>query len=135
MYSLLLIFHMLSRRNMVTFNTHDPENTEAVVQICSVKKVFLEIFQNSQENTFTRDSFLTKLQAWGTDEKKRSLWHRCFPMNFAKFLRTPFFAEHLRWLLLNMDNDKSYLSWHNINRFLKQRKEKESFFTFLGRIH
>ena len=31
---------------------------------------------------------------------KKRLWHRCFPVNFAKFLRTPFFTEHLRWLLL-----------------------------------
>ena len=31
---------------------------------------------------------------------KNSLWHRCFPGNFAKFPRTPFFTEHLRWLLL-----------------------------------
>ena len=22
-------------------------------------------------------------------------WHRCFPVNFAKFLRTPFLTEHL----------------------------------------
>ena len=31
--------------------------------------------------------------------KKKELWHRCFPMYFTKFLRTPFFIEHLRWLL------------------------------------
>ena len=31
---------------------------------------------------------------------KKRLWHRCFPVNFGKFLRTPFFTEHLRWLLL-----------------------------------
>ena len=31
---------------------------------------------------------------------KESLWHRCFPVNFAKFLRTPFFTKHLQWLLL-----------------------------------
>ena len=31
---------------------------------------------------------------------KKKLWHRCFPMNFVKFLRTPFFIEHLWWLLL-----------------------------------
>ena len=31
---------------------------------------------------------------------KRRLWRRCFLVNFAKFLRTPFFTEHLRWLLL-----------------------------------
>ena len=32
-------------------------------QRCSVKKVFLEISQNSQENTCARVSFLIKLQA------------------------------------------------------------------------
>ena len=31
---------------------------------------------------------------------KRRLWHRCFPAYFAKFLRTPFYTEHLQWLLL-----------------------------------
>ena len=33
---------------------------------------------------------------------KKRLWHRCFPVNFAKFLRTPFLIEHLRWLLLDI---------------------------------
>ena len=32
---------------------------------------------------------------------KKRLQHRCFPVKFAKFLRTPFFTEYLRWLLLN----------------------------------
>ena len=31
---------------------------------------------------------------------KKGLWYRCFPVNFAKFLRTPFLIEHLWWLLL-----------------------------------
>ena len=30
-------------------------------------------------------------------------WHRWLPVNFAKFLRTPFLTEHLRWLLLVRD--------------------------------
>ena len=38
---------------------------QAVVQRCSVKKVLLEISQNSQENTCARVSFLKKLQASG----------------------------------------------------------------------
>ena len=38
---------------------------EAVVWRCSVKKVFLEISQNSQENTCARVSLLMKLQASG----------------------------------------------------------------------
>ena len=33
------------------------ESKEAVVQRCSVKKVFLQISQNSQENTCARVSF------------------------------------------------------------------------------
>ena len=52
---------------------------------CSVRKVFLKISQNSQENTIVRVSFL---KTW--------LWHRCFPVNFAKFLRIPFFIEYHR---------------------------------------
>ena len=37
--------------------------TEAIAQRCSVKKVFLEISQSSQENNCARVSFLIKLQA------------------------------------------------------------------------
>ena len=36
------------------------ENPEAVVQRCSMTKVFLKILQNSQENTCARISFLIK---------------------------------------------------------------------------
>ena len=33
---------------------------------------------------------------------KRRLWHRCFLVNFLKFLRTTFFIEHLWWQLLEI---------------------------------
>ena len=33
---------------------------------------------------------------------KKRCWYRSFPVSFAKFLRTPFFKEHLWWLLLNI---------------------------------
>ena len=67
------------------YNTFKFHMKQAVVQGCSVKKLFLEISQNSQENTGARVSFLSKKRPW----------HRCFPINFKKFLRTPFFTEHL----------------------------------------
>ena len=51
-------------------------------------KVFLEISQNSQKNNCARASVLIKL-------KKNRLWHRCFPVNFAKFWRTTFFYKRL----------------------------------------
>ena len=41
--------------------------TKAVTQKCSVKKVFLEILQNSQENTYVRVSLLVKMKAASTE--------------------------------------------------------------------
>ena len=35
---------------------------------------------------------------------KKTIWHRCFPVKFTKFLTTPFFTEHLWWLLLLFDS-------------------------------
>ena len=32
---------------------------------------------------------------------KMGHWHRCFPVNFAKFYRAASFIEHFRWLLLH----------------------------------
>ena len=41
---------------------------------------------------------------------KMRLWNRCFPVNFAKFLRTHFFIEHLWWLLLIFDMFLKYVT-------------------------
>ena len=54
--------------------------------------MFLKISQNLQENTCTRVSFLLL---------KKRLWYRCFPVNFAKFLRTPFLQNPSGQRLLN----------------------------------
>ena len=71
--------------------------------------MFLEILQNSQENTCTRASFLIKLQACNLIKKR--VWHRCFPVKFAKFLRTPFLQNTSRRLLLKK---KGFLNQHLI---------------------
>ena len=34
------------------------------------------------------------------DLLRKRLWYRSFPVNFVKFLRTPFLVEHLWWILL-----------------------------------
>ena len=50
---------------------------------------------------------------------------RCFPVNFAKFSRTPFFIEHLRWLLLKAKSRSSCLEVFCKKRcFWKFRKPK-----------
>ena len=71
-------------------------------------EVFLEISSNSLETTYAKFSFSIKLpdSAPATLLKKK-LWHRCFPVNLAKFLRTPFIPEHLRWLLLHTERNLS----------------------------
>ena len=75
---------------------------EAVVQRCSVKKLFQEILQISQETNCAWVYFLIELLGWGLQLLKKRRWRRCFPVNFVKFLRTLFFIKHLWWLLLNM---------------------------------
>ena len=81
---------------------YEKEHPAAVAQWCSVKKVFLEILQNSQEKTCASVSFFNEVAGLRppTLLKKRH-WHKCLSVNFAKFPRTPFSTEHLRWLLLN----------------------------------
>ena len=70
-------------------------NSEAATQRCSVKKVFLEISQNSQESTCARVSFFNNvadLRPKACKFIKKRLWHRYFLVKFAKFLRTPLVA-------------------------------------------
>ena len=61
------------------------ECSEAVVWRCSVKKVLLEISQNSQENNGARVSFLVKLQTLASSFTKKRLskstfLHRTTPL-------------------------------------------------------
>ena len=73
--------------------------SEAVAQRCSVKKAFLKISQNSQENTYARVSLLIKPEAACNFVKKEAL-ALVFSCEFCEFLRTSFFIEYLRWLFL-----------------------------------
>ena len=57
------------------------------------KKGVLKNFANFTGKHLCQSLFFNKVRP-GT-LLKRGLWHRCFPVNFAKFLRTPFFIEHL----------------------------------------
>ena len=50
------------------------------------EKMFLEISQNSQENTCSRVSFLIKLQAWGPE---------LISCEFCKTSKNTFLTKHL----------------------------------------
>ena len=69
------------------------QNSEAASRDVLKEKVFLEISQNSQENTCAVVSFSIKLQALFLLKKR--LWHRCVPVYFAKFQEHLFFKTPL----------------------------------------
>ena len=61
---------------------------------------------------------------------KKRLRHMCFPLNFAKFRRTFFVAEHLQWLLLKF---LRLSTWSNIA--LKKFLVLQLFHGFLASSH
>ena len=88
--------------------------------------MFLEIFQNSQENTCARVSLLNKVAgSMPATVLKKRLWYRCSPVNFTKFLRTPFLTEHLRWFLLDWEKGitMNFLNQLSSVANLKQHKQ------------
>ena len=64
--------------------------TEAVVWRCSVKKMFLEILQNSQENTCAKVSFLIKLQAEAFNFIKKETLIQVFSCEFCEISKDSF---------------------------------------------
>ena len=48
-----------------------------------------------------RSLFVNKATGQPATLLKKRLWHKCFPVNFAKFLRTPFLQNTSGRLLLN----------------------------------
>ena len=77
-----------------------------VARRCSVKELFLEISQNSQENNNARVSFLLKLQTRPATLVKKRLGQACnfskketlpqvFSCEFCEIFHKFFFIEHL----------------------------------------
>ena len=62
------------------------------------QKVRPEVFYKTDVCKHFRSSRLVHLRPATLLQMR--LWHRCFPVNFVKFLRIPYFTEHLWWLLL-----------------------------------
>ena len=68
----------------------EPVLSEAVARRCSVKKVFLKIPQNSQENTCARVSYLIKLQASSCNFIKKETLAQVFSCQFCEISRNTF---------------------------------------------
>ena len=85
----------------IMINVHASRNfwskiQEQTPEVFCKKKVFLNKFHKIHRKTPVSESFLLK----------KRLWDRCFPVNFVKFLRTPFLQDTSRQRLLK-DNSAS----------------------------
>ena len=76
---------------------------EAVIQMYSVKKGALGNFAKFTGKHLGQSVFFNKVGSLSPKTCKfikKRLWHRCFPVNFSKFLRASFLTEQVLWLLL-----------------------------------
>ena len=81
---------ILIRKHFLTsYFTPFTKFTEAFVQRCSVKKVFLEISLNSQENICARVCFLIKFQA--CNFIKKETLSQVFTCEFSEIFKSTFF--------------------------------------------
>ena len=62
---------------------------------CFVRKLFLEMSQNSLESTCARLSFLTKLQAKACSLIKKETLAQVFSCGFCEISKNAFFTEHV----------------------------------------
>ena len=74
-------------------------------RICSVWKGALSNFAKFIEKQLCQSLFFNKVGCLCNFIKK-ILWHRCFPVNFAKFIWTPILQNISGWLLLALDVKK-----------------------------
>ena len=64
------------------------------------RKVTFRNFAKFTGNRLCQSLFFNKVACLRPATLLKRLWHWCFTVNFAKFLRIPLFTEHLWWLFL-----------------------------------
>ena len=83
-------------------------SNKLVLKISKQKHSFTDVLQNRCYSKFCNiyrktsvlDSLWNKVASLKACNSIKRLQQRCFLVNITKFLRTPFFIEHLCWILL-----------------------------------
>ena len=74
--------------------------------------------------------FFDKVQATSSNfVKKKRLWHRCFPVNFVKFLRTAFYRTRLNDCFY-IESSSGGLSWNTFLSATEKKTESFPLFSF-----
>ena len=84
-------------------------------------QMFLKIRFLKNFSNFTKKQPV--LEPLGLNIVKKRLQHRCFPVKFAKFLRTLFLIEHVRWCLVQSSISKRPL-YFTSNKLLRKQEPK-----------
>ena len=84
-------------------------NIRSSHRMCSIWKGVLRSFVK-----FTGKHLCQSLSPATLLEKR--LWHRCFPVNIAKFLRTPFWKNTSGRLLLKYGHGRKEKTYHHPNK-------------------
>ena len=98
-------FHYLGKTGLLLFDLSDGVKYHILVWgsrpevFC--KKGFLKNFAKFTGKHLHQSLFFKVAGLRPATLLKKRLWHMCFLVNFAKFLRITFFTEHPRWLLLS----------------------------------
>ena len=100
MLKIVFIIQMTSENNNLKFDRFKAALDRSSHQRRSVRKGVLRNLGKFTGKQLCQSLFLNKVAGLATLSKLR-LWHWRFPVNFVEFLRTPFFIEHLWWLLLS----------------------------------
>ena len=66
------------------------------------KKVALKNFAKLSGQHLSQSLLFNKVAGLSYQLYLKKIWHKCLPVNSEQFLRTPFYTEHLRWLLLKV---------------------------------
>ena len=85
-------------------------------QMCSIKKAVLKNFAIFTGKDLCWNLSFIRLQAFRPATLLKRDSNRCFTVNIAKFLRTAFLIEHLRWLLLKYARIFCYI-WETCSHF------------------
>ena len=106
----LLKIYVIGLHNLISMNifsnikfllSNCKKTNELLKQKVNQKQPF-EAVCNMHRKTPLLESLFSKPAGLKTCKFiKKKLQHFCFPVTFAKFLRTAFFIERLRWLRLN----------------------------------